>query len=872
MRFYQMTPPQAAENLQTDLASGLCDEQLPEKRRQYGKNELKAVKKEPLFRRFLAQFKDVMILILLFAAGLSALTSVFRRDYTELADAFVIVGIVLLSGVFGLLQEGKAQRTLDALHEMATPQARVLRNGHVSTIDASELLPGDIIYLEAGDRVPADGVLFESFSLKTDETALTGEGLPADKRVCVIEGDNHSVADMENTVFAGTLVVGGRGSAVVTETGMNTQLGKIAGMLEKKRRDKTPLQVQMAQMGKVIGLLALAICVLIFLLGLIERKNLLDMFLTAVSLAVAAIPEGLSATVTVLLALGVQRMAKQRVLIRKLSTVETLAGTGVICTDKTGTLTQNRMTVTECFVNDEILPFTPSNYKKTTGLILYGSLCNDANVYTEAGRLVYVGDPTEGAIIAALEHYGKHRDELEAAYPKLGEIPFDGMRKRKTTVHVIEGENVVVVKGAPDTVFDKCTNQAFAERARAAAAEMAGRALRVLAVAVRTVDSIPPQLIESDIEKDLTLIGLIGMRDLPREEALAAVETCISAGIRPIMITGDHVITAKAIAEEFQIYRPGDLAVSGDELAQIPQDEFERNIEKYSVFARVTPEQKIRIVKAWQKKDKLVAVTGDGMDDAPALQAADIGCAMGKGGTDIAKEAADLVLLDDNFATVVSAVREGRGIYNNIGKTVRFLLSGNIGEIMTIFMAMLLAFSIPLLPLQLLWINVVIAAFPALALGMEPAREGLMTHPPRRKKEGLISRSLAIDIAWQGALIGAAALFAFCIGTGFLPRTDETGALMTGQTMAFAVLSLSQIIHAYDVRSKHSLLSIGIFGNKTLNIACVFSLITALFVMLVPGVNTVFGMCALSVGQWLSVLALSILPFVVCEIVKKIRK
>lgn len=871
MRFYQMTPLQAAENLQTDLMSGLCDEQLPEKIRQYGKNELKTAKNEPLFRRLLAQFKDVMILILLFTAGLSALTSIFRRDYTKLADACVIGGIVLLSGVFALLQEGKAQRTLDSLREMATPHTRVLRNGHVSIIDASELIPGDIIYLEAGDRVPADGILFESFSLKTDETALTGEGLPADKHVCVIEGDNHSIADMKNTVFAGTLVVDGRGSAVVTETGMNTQFGKIAGMLEEKRRAKTPLQVQMAQMSKVIGLLVLVICVLIFLLGLIERKNLLDMFLMAVSLAVAAIPEGLSATVAVLQALGVHRMAKQQVLIRKLGTAETLATTGVICTDKTDTLTQNRMTVTECFVNDEILPFTPSNYKKTTGLILYGSLCNDANVYRDEGRLVYVGDPTEGAIIAALEHYGKHRDELEVAYPKLGEIPFDGRRKRKTTVHVIEGENVVVVKGAPDIVLDKCANQAFVERARAVADEMAGRALRVLAVAVRTVDSIPSQLIESDIEKDLTLIGLIGMRDLLRTEVLTAVETCISAGIRPIMITGEHVITAKAIAEQFQIYRPGDLAVSGDELAQISQDEFERNIEKYSVFARVTPEQKTRIVKAWQRKDRLVAVTGDGMDDAPALQAADIGCAMGSG-TDIAKEVADLVLLDDNFATLVSAIRESRGNYNNIGKTVRFLLSGNIGEIMTIFLAMLLAFSIPLLPLQLLWINVVIAAFPALALGMEQAREGLMTHPPRRKKEGLISWLLAIDIAWQGTLIGAAALVAFCIGTGFLPRTDEIGVLMTGQTMAFAVLSLSQIIHAYDVRSKHSLLSIGIFGNKILNIACVFSLIMVLFVMLVPGVNAIFGMCALSVGQWLSVLALSILPFMVCEIVKKVRK
>ncbi len=871
MKYYKLTPDEIAAAFHSDLDHGLDDAGVSQKTKECGKNEMRSSKKEAWIKRFLRQFKNFMIITLCIAAVVSAVVALLHREYTDLIDAGVILFIVVLNGLIGVAQEDKADKALAALKKMSAPKAKVIRNGVKTVVEAVDLLPGDVMLLEAGDYIAADGVIVQSNAFKTDESVLTGESLPADKQPGVIEGDNHPIADLYNTVFSGTLAVNGNAVVIVTGTGMDTQLGIVADMLDASEKTKTPLQIQLAQMGKTLGLAALLICAVVFLLGVIQGKGLLDMFLTAVSLAVAAIPEGLVATVTVVLAFGVRRLAAHNAVVHRLDAVETLGSASVICTDKTGTLTQNKMTILSCFTEEGMFDFTPENFGKTSDLIIYGSLCNDAYLQQSDGKTICVGDPTEGAFVEALETTGRSKTDLDATYPRMGDIPFDSERKRKTTLHVMDGQNVVVVKGAPDTLYERCINTEFVGRAEAAEAEMAAGALRVLAVAVRTVDVIPAEIFAEDMEKDLVLIGLVGMIDPPRPEAIRAIKTCISAGIRPVMITGDQAATAQAIAERFGIFRPGDMALSGAEIDEMPQEEFERNIEKYSVYARVNPEHKVRIVETWQNKDRVVAMTGDGVNDAPALRRADIGCAMGQAGTDVAVNAADLVLMDDDFATIVTAVRQGRNIFDNIRRTVCFLLSGNVGELFVIFVAMIFAFNIPLLPLHLLWINVVTDLLPALALGVEPARDDLMTRAPRKKRETLIDVRTGTRVIWQGMLIGLTALFAYCVGTGMAPRTQDAVLLSQGQTMAFVVLAFSQILHAFDCRSNRFIASIGALTNKPLLAAAGVSALLVVAVML-PGISIVFGIAALSTGQWLAVLGLSVLPLAVCEFVKIFTK
>ncbi len=872
MKFFQLTPLQAAEQLNTDIIDGLSLSQVAQKQEICGKNELKRHDEKLDKSRFLTQFKDLTIIILLVAAVISAIISVLQKDYWELINAALIVAIVIINGVIGMLQEGKAEKALASLERFSLPKARVIRSGQVVEIKTVDLVPGDIVLLEAGDLVPADGRIVECSFLKIDENVLTEESLPAEKSVGIIAGDNHSIGDLCNMAFSGTLVISGTGKMIVTSIGMETQLGKIAGMLHRGDHEKTPLQTQIAQMGRVLSLVALIVCAVMLLLGIIEGKPIIDMLLTVVSLAVASIPEGLLATVTVMLAFGVRQLAKKGVIVRKLGAVEALGNIEVICTDKTGTLTKNEMNVVSCYVKGEHLEFAPKNYKKSAELILYGSMCNDAFIEKRDGRSICIGDPTEGAIISALKTFGKDKHFLDKQYPRMGVIPFDRDRKCKSTIHVIGGRNLVIVKGTPDVLFEKCTNQAYVDEAIKAEEEMAKQGLRVLAVAVKEIDVIPSELFVEEIESDLVLVGLIGITDALHSETSHALRACKKAGIRTVMLSGDQSVTAKAAAEQMGIFVEGDTILDGQQLDAMSDEEFLSCIENCSVYARITPEQRVRVVNTWQKLGKNVAVTGDRSSDAPALQRADIGCAMGVSGVDVAKDAADIVVLDDSFATIVTAIRQGRGVYNNIKKTVRFLLSGNLSEVLVILAAMLMLFNVPLLPLHLLWINVLTNALPALALGMETAREGLMNRPPRSKKESLITKSITVDVLWQGALIAVVSLLGYVFGTGFLPRTQDLQLISTGRTMAFAILAFSQIFHAFDSRSRHSILKIGAFGNRWLNLSALASVVLILFVMLTPGVSSVFGIASLNFVQWLTILGLSLIPFVCCEIVKLIKK
>lgn len=863
MKFFQITPLQAASQLDSDCENGLRDEQIDGIRKIYGTNSMPSNRKQSFVSALATQLRDIMTDILLVAAAVSGLVSFLQHDMGKLIDAFVIIAIVLLNITIGALQQGRAERALDALAEITAPTATVKRGGKRMIIPSSELVPGDLMILSAGDFVPADGRIVTCTQCKTDEKLLSGENLPAEKSPGIIEGDNHSVSDLHNMVFSGSMVLEGEAEALVTSIGLETQLGKIAGIMQNKSALKSGIQRQMAQMGRVLGLAAIAICLVIFVLGLIEQKPILDMFLMAVALAVAVIPEGLTATVSMLLAIGVKKLAKINAVVRKLDVVETLGNTQIICTGKTGTLTENKMRLVQFFTGGEILDFEPANYKMAAESVLYGSMCNEASLVMQNGRRVCKGDPTEGAILYALEDLGREKEFINEQYPKWGDIPFDSERKRKTTVHVINGQNVVIVKGAPDVLYNMCNNGEIELAAfRAAEKKMAESALRVLAIAVKAIDVIPSEL-TPEIENGLHMIGLFGMMDPPRPGVVEAISSCISAGIRPIMITGDQVTTATAVAQKVGIYNPGDVALTGAQLDQMTDEEFENYLSRCSVYARVSPEQKVRIVSAWQNKGKSVVMTGDGINDAPALHSADIGCAMGASGTDVAKEASDIILLDDNFSTLVSSVQQGRGILNNISKTVKFLLTGNIGAMLFTLAAMICFATIPMLPIQMLWINMIILVMPGLALGLETARSGLMERAPRDKRQNFIDKNTAVDVIWQGILIAAVTFAAFAIG-----YSDSVGL---AQTMAFAVLALSQIIHSFDCRSRHLCIKIGLFSNISHVISVVLSLALTVAVML-PGIGTVFGIQSLSFARLTTVLILSVIPFFVCEAVKLFRK
>ncbi len=861
MVFYSKTAREVIDALDSDI-SGLTSEEANQKRAEYGENKLKEKKKKSNFSRFLEQFKDVMIIILIAAAVVSFVIAIIEGNPKEFFEPALILLIVILNAVMGVMQENKAEKALDALKNMSAPKARVLRNKEEMLIDASLLVPGDIIHLEAGDLVPADARLLKSTSLKSEESALTGESVPAEKDASEIIPENAPLGDRHNMVFSGSSITYGTATAIITATGMNTEMGKIANLLNDEKDEQTPLQKKLAQLGKYLGFLALAACAVIFLVGVLNKIPLMEIFMTSVSLAVSAIPEGLPAIVTIVLAIGVQRMVKKNAIIRRLPAVETLGSASVICSDKTGTLTQNRMTLVKAYAdkNKELENISDNNSDTIRTLLSYATLCCDGSVSFQEGEARLIGDPTETAIIMAAHKNSITRESLSEASPRLAEIPFDSDRKLMTTVNTINGKNVVIVKGAFDVMAKLCI-QGDLEYAKSINDQMSSSALRVLAVAYKEIDQVPQDPTSENLENNLIFMGLLGMIDPPRPEAKEAVKVCRSAGITPVMITGDHVATASAIAKELGILESGGLAITGQELDAMSDEELDKKVESISVYARVSPENKIRIVKAWQRKGMIVSMTGDGVNDAPALKAADIGCAMGITGTDVAKGAADITLTDDNFATIVDAVREGRGIYANIRKVVGFLLGTNIGEVVAVFVAMLLWHKTPLLSMQLLWINLVTDSLPAIALGMEAVESDVMTHKPKAKDEGIFAHGLGVRIILQGLMFGILALTGFAIGE------RSTGLLEGGQTLAFMTLALSQVIQAFNMRSEKSIFKIGVFTNRTLTLAGLVSIALVALVLFTP-VSVAFGLITLPVKLYLIGLGLALVPVVVMEISK----
>lgn len=860
---------QVVNELGSHSEFGLTSQKVSELQAKFGENRLREKKKKSTIQRFFDQFKDVMILILIAAAIISFVMVCMEQNWGELFEPGLILLIVILNAIMGMYQEGKAERALDALKNMSAPHARVIRDGKEAVIDAAGLVPGDIIKLEAGDFVPADARLLQSTGLKSEESALTGESVPSEKDATVTVDENAPIGDRTNMVFSGCSITYGTAVAVVTGTGMNTEMGKIAGLLDGEGDSQTPLQKKLAQLGKYLGIMALAACAVIFVVGVFsDTMGIKDVFMTAISLAVSAIPEGLPAIVTIVLSIGVQRMAQKNALIRRLPAVETLGSASIICSDKTGTLTQNRMTLVKAYVDGSAATeeISTTNSDAIRSLLRYGTLCCDGSVVIgEDGSEQHIGDPTETSIVLAAHKNGMEKDSLNKEFPRLGGIPFDSDRKLMTTINRMDGQNVVIVKGAFDMLAARCIKGDL-ETAKRMTEEMSENALRVLAVACKTIDTVPETLTSEEIESGLTFMGLVGMIDPPRPECRVAVTTCRRAGIKPVMITGDHVVTASAIARDLGIMEEGDRAITGAQLDAMADDELDASIEQISVYARVSPENKIRIVKAWQRKGQVVSMTGDGVNDAPALKAADIGCAMGITGTDVAKGAADMTLTDDNFATIVDAVREGRGIYANIKKVVGFLLGTNIGEVLLVFVAMLLWHETPLLSMQLLWINLVTDSLPAIALGMEPVEKDVMDHKPKPKNEGLFAGGLGVRVVLMGAMFAGLSLLAFFFGSRVMtPAGIDASA--AGQTMAFMVLSASQVLQAFNMRSDKSLFKIGPFSNSKLNWAALASLLLICLVLFTPA-RMAFGLVILPLKLYLIGLGLILVPTVIMEFCK----
>ena len=871
--WHTKTTQEVLEAFQTTV-EGLSDAEAEKRLQQYGKNALHQSAKRTVLQMIKTQITDPMVLILIGA-------SVFSAVLKEWTEAIVIMAIVILNAVIGIVQEKKAESSLEALRSMSTPNARVLRQGEESIVPAEELVPGDIVYLEDGTMVPADMRLIESANLKVQEASLTGESVPSEKDADDVLTQDCVLGDRTNMVYTSSIVTYGNGMGVVTATGMDTEVGNIAGMLEQESDFDTPLKRKLNAVGKVLTVAGIIICVLILAIGAFYHRPLVPQFLIAISLAISIIPEGLPATATIVMALGVQRMAKRNALVRKLPAVETLGSATVICSDKTGTLTLNKMTVTHIAVNGDfergiVTPIEdgakkhPHVYKE---LVYAAALCNNASIDPDREGEI-IGDPTEGALIYMAQAFGINHEELEDKYPRLFEQPFDSQRKRMSTVHEIEGNYISYTKGAVDEMIPLCTKILTAEGIRDLTEkdkqniqnlclEMSSKALRVLGFAYKKIQEIPEQD-DTDIEYDMTFLGAVGMIDPPRKEVALSVSVCRQAGIRTIMITGDHKVTATAIAKELTIWQEGDRVVSGDELKSMTEQELDEAVKTTTVFARVSPADKLSIIQSLKRTGEVAAMTGDGVNDSPALKAADIGVAMGITGTDVAKEASDMILLDDSFTTIAYAIKEGRRVYRNIQKVIQFLLAGNIAEITTLLIATIFNWDAPLLAVHILWVNLATATLPALALGVDPASKNIMKHQPV-KSGTLFEKNLIQRVVVQGIFVAAMTLTGYWIGISL-------GGQMTGQTMAFCILAFSQMFRAFNQRSNTEYIWVRAEGhNPWLLISFIVSFLLVICILWIPYFQTAFKVTTLDGMQWMIVLFLSGYSIVQMEIMKLIK-
>ncbi|GHH96501.1 calcium-translocating P-type ATPase, SERCA-type [Neobacillus kokaensis] len=878
MKFHEMEIEQVEKALETDFSSGLTQEEVKERIKQHGFNELEEGEKQSALLLFFSQFKDFMVLVLLAATLISGLLG-------EYIDAIAIIAIVILNGILGFYQERRAEKSLQALKELSAPQVSVLRDGHWIKVPSKEIVIGDILKFSSGDRIGADVRIIESNSLEIEESALTGESVPVAKHIDCLSNPSPGIGDMENTAFMGTMITRGSGIGVVIATGMKTAMGQIAGLLQSAESQETPLQRRLEQLGKILITVALFLTLLVVVIGIMRGHEIYEMFLAGVSLAVAAIPEGLPAIVTVALSLGVQKMIRQKAIVRKLPAVETLGCASVICSDKTGTMTQNKMTVTHLWSGEQTWTVDgigyqptgdfyrnkqkviPKDEKALQQMLIFGMLCNHSDIYQEDEEYILDGDPTEGALLVSAMKAGLNRSKLLEEFTIIKEFPFDSARKMMS-IHVKDkqGRHFIVTKGAPDVILGICEsilwdgksqflNQDKQTRVQNAINNLASNALRTIAIAFKPISHNTVILSEQEAENKLTLIGIQGMIDPPRPEVKDAVKECKAAGIKTVMITGDHVITAKAIAGELGILTKKSKVVEGKELSQMTVEELEAVVEDVSVFARVSPEHKLKIVRALQNRGHIVAMTGDGVNDAPAIKAADIGVAMGITGTDVAKEASSLVLLDDNFATIKAAIKEGRNIYENIRKFVRYLLASNVGEILVMLFAMILGMPLPLVPIQILWVNLVTDGLPAMALGLDQPEENVMRRGPRSPNEGVFSRGLGWKVISRGFLIGIVTLIAFMI-----IYHNDPSQLEYAQTIAFATLVMAQLIHVFDCRSEISVLSRNPFGNKYLVWAVISSLALMFVVIYYPPLQPVFHTLPIQAKDWLLIIGLSSVP------------